>query len=470
MVLMINPYSGSSGINEATILPPVGLVYIATYLREKGFDARVYDANIKGSNPAVVADMVRDTDPDIVGIYLNSFMINWTREFIATLREMGVTSVIGLGGPLPSVYPGKVLEHIGGDFVVTGEGEIPLEVMCRNIREGKPYYSDVPGIRYLSGSEVISGPPNERIRDLDILPFPDYSLLGKLSDYKVRAIRSPTAPIVTSRGCPFQCTFCSKAVFQSRTTFRSPQNVVEEIRLLKSRFGANQIDILDDNFTLKRSYAEEVIDGIIDADIDIAINLQSGVRVETLDEALIEKMSRAGVVKIGFGIESADKHVLEMCKKSLDLDKLREAVRMSKKYGIKVSGYFIIGLPGETRNSVLETVRFAKELKLDAANFAMAIPFPGTELYAFVREHGRFLIDPEANYDYGFFASEPFFELEGMDGEEMRYRFDLAYRSFYTPGKVLHDIVRMRSRSEFAWYLQAGWSLFRGKIKTMLSR
>ena len=466
---MVNPYSGSAGINEATILPPVGLVYIATYLREKGFDAKVYDANIRGSDPNIVSAMVQDADPDIIGIYLNSFMLNWTTEFIATLRKYGVKARIGLGGPLPSVYPEKVLELTGGDFVVIGEGEIPMEIMCHNIREGKPYYADVPGIRYLSGSDIMSGPPNERIKDLDILPFPDYALLGRLSDYKVRAIRFPTAPIVTSRGCPFQCTFCSKAVFRSRTTFRSPQNVVEEIKLLKTRYGANQIDILDDNFTLKRSYAEEVIDGIIDADIDIAINLQSGVRVETLDEALIEKMSRAGVVKIGFGIESADEHVLEMCKKSLDLDKLREAVLNSRKYGIKVSGYFIVGLPGETRESIRKTVRFAKELKLDAANFAMAIPFPGTELHTYVMEKGRFLIDPESNYDYGFFASEPFYELEGMDGEEMRYRFDLAYRSFYTPGKVFGDIVRMRSLSELSWYLQAGWSLLRGKMKTMFT-
>ena len=342
--------------------------------------------------------------------------------------------------------------------------------ISENIASQRPYFEDVPGIYYRKDGETHSGPPNPRILDLDTLPFPDYSLLGSLEDYKVRAIRSPSAPIVTSRGCPFQCTFCSKAVFQSRTTFRSPENVVEEIISLKRHMGVKQIDILDDNFTLKRSYVERVLDLLIEADLDLVINLQSGVRVETLDEPILVKLKRAGVRKIGYGIESADGHVRALCKKKLNMDKLRAAVIASKNLGITVSGYFIIGLPGETRASVTDTIKLAKELNLDAANFAMAIPFPGTELYDYVDKNGRFLFDPEDNYDYGFFASQPFYELDQIDTHEMTYRFDLAYRSFYTPRKIARDLLGMRSCSELGWYLEAGVSLLRGRFRTMLDK
>lgn len=470
MIFLVNPHSRSKGINEATILPPVGLAYIATYLRTNGFSCGIHDANIKGSSPRKAARLALHSNPRIIGVYLNSFMIDWTRQFIGEIRSRNRDVAIGIGGPLASLDGAKNFLKVGADFAIAGEGEFPMAKICQNLASQRDYFEDVPGIVYKRDDGIHSGPPNPRIVDLDTLPFPDYSLLGSLEDYKVRAIRSPSAPLITSRGCPFQCTFCSKAVFRSQTTFRSPENVVEEMASLKRHVGANQIDILDDNFTLKRSYVERVLDLLIAADLDLVINLQSGVRVEALDESLLLKLKRAGVRKIGYGIESADAHVRTLCRKRLDMDKLRAAVRNSKRLGFTVSGYFIIGLPGETRESVRKTVALAKELALDAANFAMAIPFPGTELYDYVEKNGRFLFDPEGNYDYGFFASKAFYELDEIDKREMAYRFDMAYRSFYTPKKVLRDMLGMSSRSEMGWYLQAGVSLVRGRLRTMLER
>jgi radical SAM superfamily enzyme YgiQ (UPF0313 family) len=467
MIFLVNPHSRSKGINEATILPPVGLVYIATYLRNKGFDCAIHDANIKASNPKKAAGLAINSNPRVIGVYLNSFMIDWTRAFIREIRSKDRNIPVGIGGPLASLDGAKNLAKVGADFAIAGEGEIPMAKVSENIASQTAYFEDVPGIYYRENGEIHSGPANPRIHDLDTLPFPDYSLLGSLDDYRVRAIKSPSAPIVTSRGCPFQCTFCSKAVFQSRTTFRSPENVVEEIVSLKRNMGVNQIDILDDNFTLKRSYVERVLDLLIAEDLDLVVNLQSGVRVETLDEPILLKLKRAGVRKIGYGIESADARVRTLCKKQLDIEKLRAAVITSKTLGMTVSGYFIIGLPGETRASVENTIKLAKELELDAANFAMAIPFPGTELYDYVHKHGRFLFDPEENYNYGFFASEPFYELDQVDKREMSYRFDLAYRSFYTPKKIARDMLGMRSWSELGWYLAAGVSLLRGRLRTV---
>ena len=470
MFFLVNPLSKSRGINEATILPPVGLVYIATYLRSQGFDCQVHDANIRASESSRLADIALRRNPRVIGIYLNSFMLTWTREFIRKVRERDGRMVIGVGGPLPSVDPAKSLERVGADFAISGEGEISLERLCRNIASQRPYFSEVPGIVYVDDGQIHYGPSSQRIKDLDILPFPEYSLIGKLdNNYKVRVVKPPSAPLVTSRGCPYNCTYCSKAVFGDRVTFRSPENVVEEICRLKYDSGVNQIDILDDNFTLKKDRAERILDLFINKRLNMAINLQSGVHIENIDEALLGKMKQANVIKMGFGIESAEETVLRMCRKRLDLHKVKTIVKAAKKSGIVVAGFFIMGLPGETRESVKKTIDFAKTLDLDAASFAMAIPFPGTELYEIVKEKGRFLVNPEENYDYGFFTSKAFFELEGMDEEEARYRFDLAYKSFYTPGKIMRDLFKMKSLSELRWYWRAGTSFLRSKAGVLLS-
>ena len=465
MVLLVNPGSFAVGVNEATVVPPVGLLYIAAFLNNNGFRADVYDAGRGADSPDNVLRIIKDKRPEIVGLRVYYYNIAWSRLLVEGIRKIDARIKVGVGGHVASYSPQKIVESVGADFAVSGEGELPMLAVARNICENKKFYEGVPGIfAKTADNQYYSGMENARIKNLDDLPMPDYGLVGGLELYSSRNKFSPSAPIFTTRGCAFRCSFCSRHVFKSLVTFRSPGNVIAEINALKDRYSIRQVDILDDNFTVNRAYAEKILDMIIDENINLAFDLKCGVRIESLDEAFLIKMRKAGFHKIAFGIESADENVLSICNKQLNLDKLRRMALFAKNR-IYHFWIFIIGLPGETRNSVYESVRLAKEIGLDIANFCMATPYPGTELYDYVRANGTFLFDPEGNYDFGFYGSRVFYALPGMDEKEILYRFNYAYRKFYTIPKVIKYCSKMRSLAEFKWFVNAGISVVRGKLR-----
>lgn len=468
MILLINPGSFAIGVNEATVVPPVGLLYIATLLNKNGFESKVYDANLNNDPPDKVLQFINDKRPRVVGLRVYYYNINWSKLLIEGIRKIDPAIIIGVGGHVASYGPRTIIDKIKADFAVMGEGEMPMLSIAKNITGNKKFYQDVPGIvvrtddgQYYAGSE------NIRIKDLDILPYPDYELIGGLKKYSARDKYSPTAPIFTTRGCAFRCSFCSRHVFRNLVTFRSPENVIREIAMLQNKYLVKQIDILDDNFTVNRSYAEKIMDLIISENIKISFDLKCGVRVESLDEELLIKMKKVGFYKIAFGIESADEGVLKLCNKQLNLEKLKKMAVFAKSIGFITFGFFIIGLPGETRESVVKTVKLAKDINLDIANFCLATPYPGTELHDYVKKHGKFLFDPEGNYDFGFYGSRAFYTLPGFDEKETLYRFNYAYRKFYSLPKLLKYFSTMRSLSEFQWFLNAAISVIRGKLHSI---
>ncbi|MCK9602800.1 MAG: radical SAM protein [Candidatus Omnitrophica bacterium] len=463
--LFIEPGSYSLGLNKATLFPPLGLVYLATNLNDRGFSAQIYDASIKRSTPQETLAIVKQKKPEVIGLRMYYCNIDWVKELIKLVRNLDSGIIVGIGGPCASTEPKATINKTGADFCMAGEGEFAILELAKNIYALRPYYEDVPGIMARTNNNgYYSGSPNNRIKDIDRIPFPDYDLVGGLDPYSPRTRYSPAAPIITTRGCAFKCSFCARHVFGNLVTYRSAENVIQEIVLLKQKYGIRQIDILDDNFTVDRNHAQRILDLIIKEKIGLSFDLRSGVRLESLDNELLIKMRKAGFYKIAFGIESADKRVLELCNKRLDLDKLRKTALFAKDIGFKTSGFFIIGLPGETFQSVRKTVGLAHELKLDVANFCMATPYPGTELFDYVKKHGRFLFDPEKNYDFGFYAGKPFYALPDLDEKEVSRRFSFAYRNFYNIFQILTDLFSIRTVAELKWFAGAALSVLKGQL------
>jgi anaerobic magnesium-protoporphyrin IX monomethyl ester cyclase len=461
--VFINPFPKGIGLNDATIEPPLGLAYLASALEQDGFTCSIIDANaLKLSSKEVLPQISRQAN--LIGFYLNSFSYNSVIELAQLCRQQRPETTIVIGGPLASAAPEMVLSEIPCHGLVQGEGEDAIVGIMRNLAAGRPPFSgEIPGGAYYDPAinEVVMNPV-VRIMDLDRLPFPAYHLLPPLKTYKSRSRKRPVAAIITSRGCAHQCIFCSKDIFRRKVAYRSADNVLAEIDYLVKNLGARQIDILDDNFAQKRFRMEEILEGIVQRDYGLYINLQSGIRSETLDENLLSLMKRAGIYKLAFGIESADPEVLRICRKKLDLKKLEEVVKIAKKMGFLVYGFFIIGLPGETEESFRNTMDFARRLKLDVANFCMSVPFPGTELFRMVKEKGRFLIDTTRNIDSGFYGGRVFYEYENNRREEILRRYQVAYREFYSLRKKLQLLVSIRSVSELVWMLDAAKFVFRG--------
>jgi len=464
-VVLINSLPEGKGITEATAEPPLGIAYLASMLEKNGFSCSIIDADVLKIVPEKVL-MSIDNDVKLIGFYVNSFTYSSVKRTCELCRLERPGATVILGGPLASAAPEMLLSEVPCHGLVRGEGEYAIVRMMQNIATGKPVFdSAVSGAAYYEpGSRKIIMNPVERVVNLDELPFPAYHLLPPLSTYKSRSRKTPIGAIITSRGCAHECVFCSKDIFQRKVTFRSPSNVLKEIDFLVGKYGIRQVDILDDNFAMKRSHVEAILDGMIEKNYNLVVNLQLGIRAEILDESLLVKMRKAGIFKLAFGIESADPEVLRICRKHLRLDTVEQAVRLAKKHGFVVYGFFIIGLPGETEESFRKTLDFAKRLDFDVANFAMAIPFVGTELFRLIEKNGRFLIDTTKNVDYGFYSGKAFFEYGNNRAEDYMHRYRAAYREFYSPGKQLRMLLKVRSWSELRWYLDAGIDVLKGMI------
>ena len=462
--VFINPLPGGSGLNEATVLPPLGLGYLASILEQNGFSSQIIDANIERLSSRQVMERI-PKHTRLIGIYVNSFNYDSTKDLVKCVKAEYPEVKIVLGGPLPSASTRIALENIPCDGVIRGEGEYAILRIVQNLSNGHPAFGkEVVGAAFFDRTKRMVLNPIERIKELDQLPFPAYHLMPPLKMYKVRSRQSPAAAIITSRGCVHECIFCSKDIFQRRVTFRSAENVLDEIDFMVEHYGIRQIDIVDDNFMLNRKRVEQILNGLIQRNYGLSINPQLGIRPDQVDETILRKMKRAGFYKLAFGVESADPEVLKIARKKLDLQKLAQTVMMAKKMGFEVYGFFIIGLPGETEDAFQRTMAFARSTGFDVANFCMAIPFVGTELYKMVENEGQFLIDTTKNISDGFYSGKVFYEYGEMKEADVLRRYKMAYKEFYSMGRKLRILFKVRSMNELVWLWDATKFVLKGVL------
>lgn len=459
-VMLVNPFPYyASGINEATVYPPLGLAYIASVLEEKKVNCKIVDANILGLTNEDVFKEIEKFDPQIIGIYTNIVLAKAGIELSKKIKE-NVDKTVVIGGPYATSMVEETLEESKADCVVRGEGEYTMLELTRKF----PNFKKVRGISYIDEGQVVHTPDRELIKDLDSLPFPAYHLLPDLRLYRARARRTPVAPILTSRGCPYGCIYCNKNIFGRTFRARSPENIIEEIEFLVDKYGVKQIDILDDNFTLDIKRAEKILHLIINNGFDLAINCQNGVRADRLTEKSVHKMKEAGVFKVGIGVESGDERIIKVINKSLDLKKVKRAIKWFKKEGIMVYGFFMIGLPGETAETMQKTIDFAKEVDPHIANFSITIPFPGTDLYELIEKEGKFLGKTEGIS--GFYGEEFYYEMEEVNKELVLKYHKKAYRDFYLrPYKMVELLKNIKSWNEFKWTVAAAIPLLKSLTK-----
>jgi anaerobic magnesium-protoporphyrin IX monomethyl ester cyclase len=461
-IILINPYpKDSKGINEATIYPPIGLAYLASTLRQEGFhDVRIIDANIYRIENERLLETLKLENPAVIGIHLNVVLGGSGVELCRMIREE-LPSRLFIGGPLASSNPVEMLKLSGAEAAVIGEGEVCFTEICKGAD-----LAALPGVAYWQGNDVVVNPPAPLIANLDDLPFPAYDLLPPLIMYKSRARKKPLGVILTSRGCPFQCTFCNSSVFGKKFRARSPENVLRELDLLVNDFGIRQLDILDDNFTMDIQRAEAILDGIIARKYKLLINLQNGVRADRINEDIIRKMKLAGVFKAGIGVESADERVLASIRKRQSLEKVKAAIRMFRKAGILTSAFFILGFPEDTKESIEKTIQFAIEADPTVCNFNLLLPFPGTEIFRELKAAGRLKDPNKLFYDGGFLADKLYYTSSNLTEQELLAFERLAYRRFnFRFRKMVELLFSIRSFGELSWIAEAAFPLLKQIFK-----
>jgi len=368
--------------------PPLGLGYLASYLEREGFSVSIFDGTLKNATEEDFLGAISRFNPELVGISVLTRGHNRAKRMIKTIKEQFKSLPVVIGGTQVTTAPEIVLRDLGADFAVIGEGEITLLELVKTLEEGKESFEKIKGLAYTDergGIQVT--PPRELIADIDTIPFPAWHLMPpgehRIAPVLEPAHAFPVAPILTSRGCPYNCSFCaSNVTWRRKMRFRSVENVLEEIKLLKGKYGVKEIHFCDDNFTINVKRAEEMCEAIIQEEIKIFWQCPNGVRIDKLTVPLLEKMKRAGCYALGLGVESGNQEILKKVNKQLDLKVVKKTLLNLKKVGISSYGFFILGLPGDTGKTVEETIRFALKNPFDRAWFNIFTPYPGSPAFA----------------------------------------------------------------------------------------
>ncbi len=374
-----------------TCCPPLGLLHIASFVREHGHTPHVLDLSARKWTLAQAVRFVEKADPGVVGISAKTVNVHNAAELAERLRLAGFDRPIVLGGAHVTAVPVATLKRFPAfDIGVLGEGELTFLELLTRYQRGEPV-ADVAGIAYRSGLDGVEvNPRRPIIEDLDELPFPAWDLLpGFPESYPHSALetkRLPAASIITSRGCPFSCTFCDNTVFGTRVRHHSARYTLAMIRHLKDRYGVRDLMILDDNFLLNRDKVFQVCDSLISERANISWYCIGHARSMTEDR--LRKIREAGCWFIELGIESGCDRILKILRKNTDKKEIAEAVRHARNAGLKVKGNFIFGLPTETKESLEETIEFATSIGLTHFQQNFLTVWPGCSLSDDPEEYG----------------------------------------------------------------------------------
>lgn len=371
-VLLIYPYFKPRYDRSSFRFPPLGLGYLASSLQSCGYRPQLLDCTFLDREEAW--QKARESKADVVGIYSMVSMLEDSLTFARLMRDR--CDLLVAGGPLPSCSPATFLHDF--DLVVVGEGEQTILEIVKAYEAGLDY-SSIKGLEYRNHAVDIRTPTRELQLDLDKIPFPARELFQnqKYIDHGKRRFGHSATTVITTRGCPFSCEFCSNAVFGATYRERSPGNVLNEVEEALA-LGYDRIHFADDVFTLNRKRMMQICEEIQAREMEFKWECLA--RVDSIDKATTEAMKKAGCDRIFFGIESGDESILKLMNKKILLDQARRAVEAARGAGLKTGAFFILCYPGETDETVLKTIRFATSLPLDYLSFTMPYPLPGTRL------------------------------------------------------------------------------------------
>ncbi len=417
--------------------PSLGLGYLAAVAEQEGHEARIFDFGLRPQRP--LADEVQDVidyRPDLVAFTSMTTSYASVEEAAAMLKDaLGVTILIG--GPHATTLPHQTLENPNIDYLIFGEGEEVFRDFIRALENGAHNWGSMTGLWYKEDGHVVNGGERKLIADLDALPYPARHLF-ELDQYPLyTASGEQMLTVLSSRGCPYNCSFCFKGIVGRTYRQRSPENIADELEHIVQRYGVRNFYFIDDLFTIDVRRLDKILDHFIDRNMDIRWRCLA--RVDRVTPELLQKMHKAGCEQIHYGIESGNEEVLKRTAKHINLNQVRDAVRWTEEAGIRSKGYFILGLPGDNEQTMNETIEFAASLDLSEAMFSIATPMPGTQLWnELLRKHPdtEYNADFTKSYYYNSYTSEiaPFMNVSEVD-DHMLSSYALKARQRFLEAK-----------------------------------
>jgi len=433
-----------------TVWPPLSLAQSAAVLREAGFEVLAADAPTQGWNLPEFLDHLTAAQPRLVVLATSTPSFPQDVVTIEEIRRVLPDAVIAAIGIHVSVLPEDSFAHAPSlDAIIRGEPEFSLRDLAESLKT-KDRIEARPGISVRLNGKIEHGPDRGYIDDLDAMPFPAWDLFP-VAEYRLPFVGRPFLLVTTARGCPYQCTFCvAKSYYGQRVRRRSTQRIIEEIQWAGERFGIRDFFFWSESTTLGRTAMLELCQEV--RKLSPPVHWVCNSRVDHVDDELLATMRAAGCWMLSFGIESANQGVLDRSMKKQTVEQTRTAVALARKHRFQIAGHFVLGLPGDTKQTLAETLELALDLDLDYAQFYCAAPWPGSDLYQEAQASGWIDNHGWASFD----QSHAILNYPHLSSDEIQSFRDRAVKAFYLrPRLIARTMIRFRKPSEAWRFLKA---------------
>lgn len=436
-ILLVTPYN-----RTYVIMPSLGLGYLASIARGSGHQVDILHCIKDKIRVKEFEKYIGERHFDLIGFQVFSYDIPVVKRYLNIIKKVSRGTITVVGGAHPSGDPEGTMNYLEDlDYAFKGESEIGFEKFLKCIENNSFSLKEVSGLIYRSDGKVVVN-ETKYVEDLDTLPIPAWDIIKPESypeaPHGAFTKNFPTAPIIITRGCPCPCTFCAgKTVTGLKMRTRSPENVIEELRYLKNR-GIKEFLIEDENLTFRKSLVMEFCDKLLKEDINMSWSLPAGVSLETLDREMLVLMEKAGCYSMGLGIEFGSQRMMNITKKRLKIETIREKLELFKGLNIKKTGFFLFAVPGETMEEMKETIEFALSLPIERAQFNNFMPLPGSELWEELKKRDRL---KDVKWDKLFVHDVPYTD-EGYTASEIKYLQRRAILRFYLRPRIIMNIIK----------------------------
>lgn len=431
-VVLINPPQTNSKYKFlGVIAPPLGLAYMAAVLEKEGIDVTIIDASALNMTREDLERELEKISPQVVAITALTPTIEQALDSAQLARKVAPQALIVMGGYHPTFNYDEVLSYDYVDVVIRGEGEYTLLELVKTLKRG----GDLSQVRGLALDNHLT-PPRPLISDLDELPFPARHLLP-VENYSLLNIKKMST-MITSRGCPMQCSFCASAALHgSKIRLRSPQNIVDEMEYLVQDMDMETIAFMDDTFTLHPPRVKEICNEIKKRKLEVFWGCTA--RVDNLNPEIIKKMREAGCIALFLGVESADQQILDGIKKNTTINRIKSAFEMCKREKMRTIASVMLGMPGDTYESIKRTINFVQELKPSYAIYSLATPYPGTQFYQQAWEKNLIKVKDWSKYN----LLSPILDTVDCSREDLKRIQNRAFVKFYLRPSYIISQIRM---------------------------
>jgi anaerobic magnesium-protoporphyrin IX monomethyl ester cyclase len=458
-ILLINPSLREANIghyDEAAekqrgIYPPLGLCYIGAVLEKEKHQVKIIDCDAEEAGLSKIKEEMEEYKPDLVGIYVMTWTFGQAKDIAILVKSIDKKVQIVAGGPNITCMPRQSLKYGNFDFGVVGEGELTIVELINVINENKSNYEGIKGLVFRRGEEIVVNGSRPLVGDIDSIPFPSRHLMPIKKYYDVFTRKKYFATLIATRGCPFNCTFCDRENRMGKNwRVRSPKNIVDEIEEINSKYDIKEFMFFDDNLLVNKDWSLKLCKEIIDRRLNIIWECRARADMLT-DETVVKTLKKAGCYRIRVGFESGDNEILKVIKKGITTEQSRKCAETCKKAGIEIFGYFMMGSPEETKETLQKTLDLAMEINPSFALFSKTVMIPGSELFEWGVGKGyiskdyweRFLRGEEKN-------GAPTIDTPKLPEAEVDRYIKLANKKFYLrPTYMIKKLLAIRSPYQF---------------------